>query len=327
MRIIKERKDVLRRLQAAGETCRPILCPNAETPDEIEGVLTGARQYARKRGKDTQVIGVGITAGYPDHPQLAGLSLGDEYAPRLVRDAASKWLTWLNVYAEQAGVFEGVEVIPFLDHGWVPLEGDRALMMESWIQEALGIIMFDASSYSFEENIRLTTAYVKSAGERVVVEACPDKVYEKSELEEKQLNERNLLSDPAKVDEFVKRTGVDLIVPNLGTEHRTVSNEPLQYRGEIAREIAEKTGPVQALHGTSSLGGKLGTVGADGICKINYYTSMARGASGAVRKLWNEEVPEGLLPISLACGSFIHRTRRAAIAENIQGVLEMIEPG
>ncbi|MBI2497370.1 MAG: class II fructose-bisphosphate aldolase, partial [Opitutae bacterium] len=124
---------------------------------------------------------------------------------------------------------------------------------------------------------------------------------------------------------FVRATGVDLIVPNLGTEHRTTTTKPLDYRREIAREIAKRVGPIQALHGTSSLGGRLGAVGTDGICKINYYTAMARTASAAVRNAW-EATPSGeTLPIAKACGSFLHRTRRDAIAANVASLLRLLE--
>jgi fructose-bisphosphate aldolase class II len=144
-------------------------------------------------------------------------------------------------------------------------------------------------------------------------------------MQAKHLRESELWSRPEVVEQFVRRSGVDLIVPNLGTEHRTASAEPLDYQHGLAREIAARVGPIQALHGTSSLGGRLGTVGADGICKINYYTAMARAATAAVRAVWAEMPAASTLPIGLACGSFLHRTRRAAIAENISSLLGLLE--
>jgi fructose-bisphosphate aldolase class II len=181
--------------------------------------------------------------------------------------------------------------------------------------------MFDASVYDFEENVRRTAAYVKEAQSRVVVEACPDKIYERDEMRKKQLRESDLLSRPDMVERFVRETGIDLIVPNLGTEHRSASTEPLEYRRELAQEIARRVGPMQALHGTSSLGGRLGAVGPDGICKINYYTAMARASTHAVREAWAATPVGGALPIALACGSFLHRTRRESIAANVGALL------
>ncbi|EIQ01950.1 fructose/tagatose bisphosphate aldolase [Opitutaceae bacterium TAV1] len=315
MRLLTRRSDVIARLHHAGEQHAPLLCPNAETPDEMEGILLGAQRHARATGARQVAIGIGFTGGYPDHPQLGGLALPG----RDLAATAGHWLYWLDGYAGRPGLFDEVEVIPFFDHGWAPHASDRELMDAPWFQDAVGILMFDASAHDLDENIRLTAAFVARAGARVVVEACPDKVYEHAELQRKQLREADLLSRPESVENFVSRTGVDLIVPNLGTEHRATGAAPLEYRRDLAREITRRVGPIQALHGTSSLGGRLGTVGADGICKINYYTGMARAAATAVRTAL-DTAPDPL-PVSRTCGSFSHRTRREAIADNIADVL------
>ena len=147
---------------------------------------------------------------------------------------------------------------------------------------------------------------------------------ERAEIKRKNLGEADLLSDPRRVGQFVERTGVDLVVPNLGTEHRTASDVPLEYRRDIAREISKLVGPIQALHGTSSLGDRLETVGSDGICKVNFYTAMARSASMQVKAAW-DQVPAGQpLPISLACGSSVHASRRGIFAAKTQSMLELL---
>jgi fructose/tagatose bisphosphate aldolase len=323
MKIISDRHEVLKRLLERGGI--PILCPNAETPEEMEGIFLGAQRHAVARDMSAVVVGIGVTASYPDHPQLGRLAMGE--GSGALESAARTWLGWLDVSAGRDGLFGRVEAIPFLDHGWVPLEADLHLMKSHWFQEVMGIIMFDASLYEFEKNAELTAAYVKEAGSRVVVEACPDKVYERAEIERKQLNEAGMLSDPLRVREFVNLTGVDLVVPNLGTEHRTRSKVPLEYRRDIAQDIARQVGPIQALHGTSSLGERLRTVGEDGICKVNFYTAMARGASAALKAGW-DRVPSGEpLPISLACGSAIHVSRRDVFADKTRSMLEWLAGG
>ena len=324
MRLITQRLQVLQRLQDAGRNGCPLLCPNAETPDEMEGVMLGAQAYAGAAGLPVVVVGLGVTASYPDHPQLLGLGLSVVGDSRALEDSAQTWLGWLSGYANRHGIFDEVEVIPFLDHGWMPHAADVALMRQAWFQEAMGIIMFDASARDFDENAAATAEFVREAGGRVVVEACPDKVYSHAEISVRKLSGADLLSQPDAVEEFVRRTRVDLLVPNLGTEHRTSSTEPLQYRHDLAQEIARRVGPIQALHGSSSLGGKLGAVGRDGICKINYYTAMARYASQEVRTAWAATPEKQSLPIGVACGSFLHRTRRAAIAQNVHSMLATI---
>lgn len=288
----------------------------------MEGIFLGAQHHAVARDMPAVVVGIGVTASYPEHPQLGRLAMGGSSGA--LASAARTWLGWLDVYAGRENLFDRVEAVPFLDHGWVPLEADLNLMKSQWFQEAMGIIMFDASLHEFEKNVELTAGYVREAGKRVVVEACPDKVYERAEIERKHLSEAGMLSDPQRVFEYVNLTGVDLVVPNLGTEHRTLSKVPLEYRRDIAQGIEKQVGPIQALHGTSSLGDRLRNVGEDGICKVNFYTAMARGASAAVKAGW-DKVPSGEpLPISLACGGAIHATRRGVFAETTLSMLDLL---
>jgi fructose-bisphosphate aldolase class II len=319
MKIINERMAVLERLSKAGETRIPLLCPNAETPEEMIGILLGAQRHAEACGLTAITIGIGVTATYPDHPQLGLLGMpGADLCT-----TAKLWLRWLQNCAD-CGIFERVEAIPFIDHGWVPAEQDRQLMEQVWFQDAMGIIMHDASLYDFSENARLTSEYVERAGQRVVIEACPDKVYERAEIERKNLQEAEMLSDPDSVARFVAETGVDLVVPNLGTEHRTQSKVPLEYRRELAQALSSRIGPRLALHGTSSLGDRLQTVGQDGICKVNFYTAMTREASEHIKEEWNAVDPAAPLPISLASGAAIHAFRRDVFAKKTQAMLELL---
>jgi len=324
MRLISNREEVLERLRQAGQSGTPVLSPNAETPDEMEGILLGAQRHATARGRSRVVVGVGFTATYPDHPQLGGLILGEQTGAAALARTAEIWLAWLGNYAGRPGLFDQVEVIPFLDHGWAPHAADLELVRERWFQAAMGIIMFDASALDWAENTRLTADFVREAGQRVVVEACPDKVYERAEAQLKHLDETDLLSKPGVVEQFVRATGADLVVPNLGTEHRTASTAPLEYRRDLARDIARRVGAIQALHGTSSLGGRLGTVGQDGICKINYYTGMARAATAALRREWELLAAGEDPPIAQACGSFIHRARRTSVAQSVFDLLQIV---
>jgi fructose/tagatose bisphosphate aldolase len=81
--------------------------------------------------------------------------------------------------------------------------------------------IFDASMLPIEENQRRTADYVARNRKRVVIEGCPDKVYERDELLELERQGHTSLSKAKEIADYVSSTGVDLIVPNLGTEHRT----------------------------------------------------------------------------------------------------------
>ena len=318
MKIINKKEEVLARFSNAASHKTPIFCPNGETVDEIEGILCAAEAFRRERQIPVVTVGIGITGMYPDHPQLKRLAMDSDLAADgvgFLREAKSIearafiWLDWIEVYA--GGLFPGVEVIPFLDHGWAPAAADLDLMRNREFQERMGIIMFDASLCAFEENIARTCEYVREAGGRVVVEACPDKILSAAELKSKG-GHGNVLTDPESAEEFVRATGVDLIVPSLGTEHRGVPGESIYYRRPLAQDLQRRVGSILALHGTSSLGDKIGSVGQDGIVKVNYYTGMAKAASGEVRRAWEAS---DSLPVEMAAGSFIHNIRRRKVSE------------
>jgi len=323
MQLLTKRDEVLEVLGQAQQKLVPLFCPNAESPDEIEGLLLAALDFKKQHGLDDLVMGMGITSCYPDHPQLQRLSLDDS---KDVLPTLETWFAWLNVYVNRRGLFEGIRIIPFLDHGWAPDERDVKLMMTPQVQEQFGIIMFDASAFDLLENIRLTRDYVKQAGQRVVVEGCPDKILSEAEIFAKGLSAQNMLTDPLVASEFVKQTGVDLIVPSLGTEHRA-SGDQVQYHGEIAQKIKAQVGGIMALHGTSSLGDRIGSIAADGIIKVNFYTAMARSASQQLRTSWTQIPTDDPLPIQQACGSQVLSVRRQAVRKIALSMLGKLAQG
>ncbi|PAW76301.1 MAG: hypothetical protein B9S32_15755 [Verrucomicrobia bacterium Tous-C9LFEB] len=334
MKIITKKEDVLARLKTAAATQTPLFCPNGETVDEIEGILHAAHLFQQQHHLPHVTVGIGITGTYPDHPQLKRLAFGSDLAAggrhflqstESITARAFLWLDWLAVYANQPELFPGVEVIPFLDHGWVPSSVDLELLHHPDFQRRMGILMFDASAFSLEENIKRTAEFVREAGSHVVVEACPDKILSAADLREHHA-EGNQLTDPASAEHFVNATKVDLIVPSLGTEHRGVPGESIYYRRALAQDLQQRVGPILALHGTSSLGDKITHVGQDGIVKVNFYTGMARVASEAVRSSWGTAGTESL-KIEMASGSFIHNLRRQKVCEECVRMLGLLQRG
>ena len=322
MKIITRKEDVLARLAAAAAGQTPLFCPNGETVDEIEGILSAADSFQRQCKLQSVTVAIGVTGSYPDHPQLKRLALDSDLAADgshficsagSIESRAFIWLDWLSVYASQPKLFPAVEVIPFLDHGWATCPADLALMQNADFQRRMGIIMFDASPCPLDENIARTAEYASKAGMRVVVEACPDKILSAQELRDKSSG-GNILTDPVSAERFVRATRVDLIVPSLGTEHRGVPGESISYRRALAQDLRQRVGPILALHGTSSLGDKITHVGQDGIIKVNFYTSMACAASEAVRSHWTG-LESNSLKIEMAAGSYIHNHRRQKVRE------------
>jgi fructose-bisphosphate aldolase class II len=331
MKIITRKEDVLARLAAAAADQVPLFCPNGETVDEIEGILSAADTFQRQQKLQSVTLAIGVTGSYPDHPQLKRLAFDSDLAAdgsHFLRTADSIesrafiWLDWLGVYANQPHLFPAVEVIPFLDHGWAPSSADLAVMQNPDFQRRMGIIMFDASSCSLEENIARTAEYVSKAGTRVVVEACPDKILSAQELHDNGSG-GNILTDPVSAEKFVRATGVDLIVPSLGTEHRGVPGESIFYRRGLAQDLRQRVGRILALHGTSSLGDGITHVGQDGIVKVNFYTGMARAASEAVRSHWTGSEINSL-KIETAAGSYIHNHRRQEVRKTCLRMLHLL---
>jgi fructose-bisphosphate aldolase class II len=137
-------------------------------------------------------------------------------------------------------------------------------------------IMFDASKLPFEDNIKLTSEFVKKNRHRILIEGACDEITDASG------NEKSDLTTAEKAEEYFTRTGVDLIVANLGTEHRASAME-LKYYDENARSIKDKVGNRIVLHGASSvLPEKIGNLFKDGVCKVNIWAALERDSSPAL---------------------------------------------
>jgi fructose/tagatose bisphosphate aldolase len=161
-----------------------------------------------------------------------------------------------------------------LDH--VQFDDDAELL--KWDMGQFSSIMFDASKVHFAENMRLTRKFVEERGSEIVVEGACDEIVDATG------NERSEPTDGAKAQEFVDKTRVDLIVSNLGTEHRA-SAKDLRYLGDKAREIKARIGHKIVLHGASSVpGDQIARLFDDGVCKVNLWTALERDSSPALLK-------------------------------------------
>lgn len=292
MRVVTRRQDVLDCLDQCRRAGVALFAPNGELPAEIEGLLIGAQQFADEHQLTELPIGIGMTGNYVDNPQFRKMSTTCRIAPDVsgldggdVREGCEIWLRHLSCYENLMDHWPAVRVLPFVDHGMAVGEwNDLSILEDESVIERMAIVMFDAGKLPLAENTVLTREYVRRFGSRVVVEAACDQIYEQKEIEERGLTREDQLSKPERVEQFVRQTGVDLIVPNLGTEHRRVAKGPaaLKYERELARAIRDRVGAISALHGSSSLGGQVGTTAADGIIKVNFYTAMAVGAGNTI---------------------------------------------
>lgn len=198
----------------------------------------------------------------------------------------------------------GLDIALHLDHG------DSFEICKSCIDGGFSSVMIDGSKYSFDENIELTRKVVEYAHERgITVEGELGKL---AGIED-DVNvsaEDSSYTDPAQVEEFVSRTGVDSLAIAIGTSHGAYKFKPgqkPQLRFDILKEVEKRLpGFPIVLHGASSVmqeyvevvnkfGGKMpGAIGIPeemlreaakmAVCKINIDSDIRLAMTAAIRK-------------------------------------------
>lgn len=243
----------------------PVFC--AEDRETLEAILAAAMMLGQEIGVPDLPVIPAWTCRYPPRGQMRLLThCGD---PLL---GMQMMFSDLDLLARQ-GPYIHLRILPHLDHAFPWLDGD---MLEGFA-DRFASVMCDASEKPLDENIRLTRQYVEKIRGRVVVEGAVDEIYESGGHAVK-----NALSTPDQARRFMDETGVDIIVPNVGTEHRSTGKQA-QYNAEQARSICSATGKVLCLHGATSLpSSALPRLPADGFVKVNIYTALAISGGQAV---------------------------------------------
>lgn len=130
------------------------------------------------------------------------------------------------------------------------------------------ISRYDTAGYGLYETAR--------KGHELVIEGACDEIVDATG------EARCEITDADKCAYYKRETGVDVVVANLGTEHRA-SGQDLHYYSDAAQAIKAKIGPRICLHGTSSVSNdQIRKLFDDGICKVNIWTAMERDASPAL---------------------------------------------
>ena len=246
----------------------PVFC--AEDRETLEAILAAAYEYGREIGVDNLPIIPAWTSRYPARGQMKLVSACGN--PRV---GIELMFSDLNVYMGVNSPYRNLLVLPHLDHAFPWLDGD---ILEDYAEQ-FASVMCDASEKSFSENIRLTAEYVEKVKGKVIVEGAVDEIFESGGEDQK--------NEPTTVEQarmFLKETGVDIIVPNVGTEHRATADKA-KYLSDSAREISHALGSILCLHGTSSVKAEeLYKLPEDGFVKINIYTTLAVSGGQALAK-------------------------------------------
>lgn len=226
--------------------------------------MTAASEFAKEKGYDHLPITLAITNQYDHRSQSVNYT------------STHRWDIGLQLFRSDleivAQLFPELDILIHLDHAQHDTDAE---LLESDLS-MYSSVMYDASTLPMEENIAKTKAYVQRKGHELVIEgACDEIVDATGEV-------RNEITDAEKCAYFMAETGVDIVVANLGTEHRP-SGQDLHYYNDAAKAIKAKIGPRICLHGTSSVSNdQIKKLFDDGICKVNIWTALERDAAPAL---------------------------------------------
>ena len=190
---------------------------------------------------------------------------------------------------QQMAAAASVPIALHLDHSFDENEVYRA------IDAGFTSVMFDASRFEIEENIRRTKAVVEYAHARgVAVEAELGSVG----LAKDMANERvDFFTKPDAVEKFCTETGVDSLAIAIGNAH---GDYPLPPKLDLQRldEINAVTDVALVLHGGSGIpDDQLAEAFSRGINKFNYGTDVLRCYDQAIRRYHEEHMPPTSLDV------------------------------
>ena len=159
--------------------------------------------------------------------------------------------TYLMKLVEAALIETDLPIALHLDHG------DSFELCKSCIDGGFSSVMIDGSHYDYEENVALTRKVVEYAHERnITVEGELGRLAGIEDAGNVSAEDASY-TNPAQVQDFVERTGVDSLAIAIGTSHGAYKFKPgqkPQLRFDILEEVSERLpGFPIVLHGASSV--------------------------------------------------------------------------
>jgi fructose/tagatose bisphosphate aldolase len=233
-----------------------------------EAILVAGQRIAEKYKLSQVPLAVAMTFTYPYMPQAKRMTYsGDERAGFLSNMAHLKALC-----DGPHAPYKNVVVLPHLDHA--DPKRDKWALTEG--VPYLATVMFDAQKYPFEDNLAWTRDYVNTYGKKVLVEGI---IEELSVGGQKQAVQRDDYVE--KAVQYIKETGVDLLVADLGTEQQSSRVGGARYLKARAQSLTSSVGGQAklVLHGTSCLSAdQMQNLAGDGIIRVNMWTRIVREA-------------------------------------------------
>ncbi|OGS18106.1 MAG: hypothetical protein A3J83_02845 [Elusimicrobia bacterium RIFOXYA2_FULL_40_6] len=257
MPIIVNPEEVRRLYSKLGKNKIALATFCTESERMTEAILQGVLEFGKEIGIKNLPVCIALTGKYPYRSQVLNFTYSKDY-----KLGFEVFFKHLEIMMSENSPYRSIKVLTHLDHAYPDLD---KYALENYT-EKFSTVMFDASKCSLEKNIELTKKYVKKYGRDVVIEGCVDTIGEKTSGDG--------LTSVKDAKKYKTETGVDLMVVNVGTEHR-VTEGKRQYYGARVREIASEVGPMLVLHGTSCLNDdQITGLAEDGIVKVNLYTAL-----------------------------------------------------
>jgi len=260
-------REIYRTLSEAGRAMPAYCTENRRT---TLAILEAARRVGEDSGKPDLPVVIAFTASYPLRPQLklyAGT--GD------LKHGIACLRSDVEALTAEGSGYSDLRVLLHLDHAQP--EEDRPVVEA--LGDRLASVMWDGSHYPMDRNMEYTAAFVREYGDRFLVEGAVDEIPESGDADSVGYTR------PERAKEFLEKTEVDLIVPNVGTEHRTSAAGRAEYRKEVALAVREAVGNRLVLHGSSCLrDDQFEGLAADGFVRVNMWTGLERVGGVAVAK-------------------------------------------
>lgn len=262
----KKVTEVIERIKSQ-KVCLPIFCTASHW--NTEAILIAAKNIGEKYNINQVPVAIAMTYNYEYMPQAQRINYDKNS-----RSGFLSIMKHLSVLADdKKASYYNVQVLPHLDHAhpvrdlWPLTKGTKYLAS----------VMFDAQTYPLKKNLALTKEYVEAYKETVFIEGIMDELAV-SEAHAKKVQE---IDDyPERAADYVKKTGIDFLVADLGTEQQTSNVGGSVYLKERALGIQKLVkDKILVLHGTSCLSNEeIGLLPEDGILRVNMWTRIAREA-------------------------------------------------
>jgi len=272
----EQAKEILANAAAKGVSVA-IFCTASHW--NTEAILMAAQQFADENGLDRIPVAVAMTSHYPYMQQTARVTRCGDMKVGLMSVMQHCKLLCDGPDAP----YPKVDALPHLDHAdpvrdrWELTEGLK------WFCS----VMFDAQNLPYEENLKLTKEYIQQYGDQVLVEGVIESL---SVGGAKEASQRDDYVE--KAVKYVKETGVDFLVADLGTEQQSAGTDAkyLKQRALDLTQSLEK--PMLVLHGTSSLRNEdIHGFAEDGVVRVNMWTRIVREAGQEAAQKLVERYP------------------------------------